>query len=232
MRLAVLADVHADVRALRDALAQAERLGCKQALCAGDVVGYGRFPEECVATIAGRRIPCVRGNHDRWAANPAPGSSTALLSSEALVYLGGLPSVWKKVVEGVRLAMCHGSPKSDMDVIHPGTLIASEVRGLLEGTEADVLICGHSHAAAVVLDLGGGMIVNPGALLREPARSHDPAAVRFDRLRRTFVADARAQRGTFGVLDLPDKTFTLHLAGDGSELPVPVVKTGIVDRWR
>ena len=232
MRLAILADVHADVLALREALAQAERLGCKQVLCAGDVVGYGRFPEECVATIGGRRIPCVRGNHDRWAANPAPGSSTGPLSSEALEYLGGLPCVWKEVVEGVRLAMCHGSPKSDMDVVHPGTLTSTEVCGLLEATEADVLICGHTHAAAVVLDVGGGMIVNPGALLREPARSNDPAAVRFDRQRWTFVEDRRAQRGTFGILDLPDKRFTLHLAADGSEVPVPVVKTGIVDRWR
>jgi putative phosphoesterase len=232
MRLAVFSDVHADVRALRDALAQAQRLGCKQAVCAGDLVGYGRHPEECVAMIYGRNIPCVRGNHDRWAANPAPGSTTTVLSGESLAYLGGLPMVWQKVVEGVRLAICHGSPKSDMDVIHPGNLTSSEVRELLAATEADVLVCGHTHAAAVVQDVGGGLIVNPGALLREPVRANDPVPVRLDRRHRAFVEDVNAQRGTFGVLDLPDKNFTLHLAADGSEQPVPVIKTGIVDRWR
>ena len=233
MRLAVIADVHADARALRDALAQAERLGCKQMVCAGDTVGYGLFPEETVTLLCGRNIPCVRGNHDRWAANPAvAGSSTGPLSSHALVYLGGLPRVWMKVIDGVRLAMCHGTPTSDMDGLHPGTLTSAEVRGLLEATLADVLIAGHTHAASVVRDVGGGLLVNPGALLREPGVGGGPAPVRFDNRRRAFVEDANAQRGTFGVLDLPDKTFTLHLAADGSELPVPVVTTGVIDRWQ
>jgi putative phosphoesterase len=232
MRLAVIADVHADLHALRDALAQAERLGCRQAICAGDLVGYGGSPEETVALVCGRNLPCVRGNHDRWAINPAMGGElTSELSGDALVYLGRLPVVWKKVVEGVRLAMCHGNPTSDMDGIHPGTLISAEAQSLLAATQADVLVCGHTHAAAVVVDKGGGMIINPGALLREPA-GHAPSPVRFDKQRRTFVEDGRAPRGTFGVLELPDRRFTLHLAADGSELPVPVVKTGVVDRWR
>jgi hypothetical protein len=156
---------------------------------------------------------------------------TAQLGSDALAFLGGLPLVWRKVVDGVRLAMCHGTPESDMDSLHPGTLISAEVRRLLDATSADVLVCGHTHAAAVVLDAGGGMIVNPGALLRDPAGSA-PGPMRFDKQRRTFVEDARAPRGTFGVLALPDRTFTLHLAADGSEVPIPVVKTGVVDRWR
>jgi predicted phosphodiesterase len=57
MRLAVISDVHADIHALRDALAQAQRLGYKQTICAGDIVGYGRFPEEAVGLIGGRGIP-------------------------------------------------------------------------------------------------------------------------------------------------------------------------------
>jgi len=233
MRLAVIADVHADVHALRDALGQAKRLGCAQVVCAGDAVGYGLHPEETVAILLARAIPCVRGNHDRWAANPTtPGSSTGRLATETLAYLGELPNVWKKVVEGVRVAVCHGTPKSDMDGIHPGTLISAEAQALLTATASDVLISGHTHAAAVVQDIGGGMIVNPGALLREPSGGGAPAPVRFDKRRRAFIEDMAAPRGTFGILELPAKTFTLHLASDGSELPVPTVKTGVVDRWR
>jgi predicted phosphodiesterase len=231
MRLAVFADVHADVHALRDALAQAARLGCRQCLCAGDAVGYGRYPEETVALLGGRNIPCVRGNHDRWAANPdAPGATTGRLSNEALAYLGGLPGVWKQVVEGVRLAMCHGTPTSDMDGIQPGTLTSAEARHLLATTGADVLITGHTHAAAAVRDVGGGLLVNPGALLREPAGA-DPRPVRFDRRLRKFFEDTHTPRGTFGVLTLPDRTITLHSVTDGSELPMPVVRTGMVEYW-
>jgi predicted phosphodiesterase len=232
MRIAVIADVHADVRALRDALAQAERLHCKQALCVGDTVGYGQHPEETVALLSGRNIPCVRGNHDRWATNPAmAGAQAGLLSDDSLVFLGGLPRVWRKVIDGVRLAMCHGTPTSDMDGIHPGTVTSADVRGLLAATEADVLLVGHTHAPAAIVDVGGGMIVNPGALLREPAVGTDRAAVLYHQRKRAFVEDESASRGTFLVLDLPGKTFTLHLAHDGREIPMPTVRTGVVDRW-
>jgi len=232
MRIAVFADVHADVRALRDALAQAERLGCKHAICAGDAVGYGQSPEETVALLCGRNIPCVRGNHDRWATDPAKaGQVTGRLSDASLEYLGNLPRVWKQVREGVRLAMCHGTPTSDMDGIHPGEVTSAEVQRLLAATEADVLIVGHTHAAALIVDVGGGMIVNPGALLREPAEKASPAPVLYHQRRRKFIEDAAAPRGTFGVLDLPSKTFTLHLAKDGSEIPVPTARTGVVDGW-
>ncbi|HJX52260.1 MAG TPA: metallophosphoesterase family protein [Polyangia bacterium] len=82
MRLAVIADVHADIHALRDALAQAERLGCTAVVCAGDLVGYGLFPMKTINLLRERKIPCVRGNHDRWATDPKmPGASSGLLST-------------------------------------------------------------------------------------------------------------------------------------------------------
>ena len=105
------------------------------------------------------------------------------------------------------------------------------MRALLQATEADVLIAGHTHAPAMVRDVGGGLLLNPGALLREGGRGA-PAPVRYDWRRRTFVEDERAHPGTFGVLELPDKHFTLHLASDGGELPVPTVQTGVVEHWQ
>lgn len=231
MRLALIADVHADVAALRDALAMAARLGCKQVLCAGDTVGFGSHPEETVALLCGRAIPCVRGNHDRWAANPAQSGALAThLSSDALLYLGGLPQTWNQAVEGVRLAMCHGLPTSDMEAVEPGKLTSADVRALLAATGADLLICGHAHAPFQVVDVAGGMIVNPGLLMREPGR-RAPPKVRLHPRRLEFVEDPAAP-STFAVLDLPSKRITLHDAHDGSELPLPTVRTGVVGQWR
>ena len=233
MRLAVIADVHADIHALRDALAQAERLGCTAVVCAGDLVGYGLFPMQVINLLRERKIPCVRGNHDRWAEDPnMAGSSSGLLSDDAMTFLAGLPRVWNKVIDGVRVAMCHGTPKSDMDSVVPGMTTADDVRRWLAAVGADVLIVGHSHAPFVLSDVGGGLIVNPGALLRDRAGDAVPAPVIFDPQKGTFVQAQAAPRGTFGILELPAKHFTVHLASDGSEVPVPVVKTGITDRRR
>ena len=233
MRLAVIADVHADIHALRDALAQAERLGCTAIVCAGDLVGYGPFPMQVISLLRERKIPCVRGNHDRWAEDPnMAGSSSGLLSADGMAFLAGLPRVLNSVVDGVRVAMCHGTPRSDMDSVVPGMATADDVRRWLAAVGADVLIVGHSHAPFVLSDVGGGLIVNPGALLRERASGAIPAPVIFDPQKGTFVQAQAAPRGTFGILELPSKRFTVHLASDGSEVPVPVVKTGVTDRRR
>ena len=233
MRLAVISDVHGDVQALRDALAQAERLGCDAVVCAGDLVGYGVFPEETIAILRARNLPCVRGNHDRWAADPnMAGGSSGLLSDDALAYLTSMPRTWNAVMEGVRVAMCHGTPKSDMDGVVPGMATTDDVRRWLAATKAEILIVGHTHAPCVISDIGGGLIVNPGALLRDRRGGDIPAPVIFDPGKGTFVESQTAPRGTFGVLDLPAKRFTVHLATDGSEVLVPVVKVGVTDLRR
>ena len=67
MRLGLIADIHADHRALGTALRQLDALGVETILCAGDLVGYGSHADEAVALVRARAIPCVRGNHDRWA---------------------------------------------------------------------------------------------------------------------------------------------------------------------
>lgn len=66
-RLAIISDVHADVHALRDALAQIDKLKVDQILCCGDLVDYGLFPEETLTLLRERGVVAIRGNHDRWA---------------------------------------------------------------------------------------------------------------------------------------------------------------------
>lgn len=227
-RIAVISDVHADVAALRDALAQAERLGCERMLCAGDLVGYGLFPEETVVLVRDRNVTCICGNHDRWATDPAmSGSSAGLLSGDSLTYLANLPRVWTGTLDGVRLAMCHGTPKSDMDGVRPGTASSADVHHWLETAGSEVLIVGHTHAPGVIEDIAGGLIVNPGALAREGI--HLPL-VTVDSPDSNCIGERTAPRGTFGILDLPEKRFTVHAAADGSEVRVTAVKTGVTDR--
>ena len=61
-RLAIITDVHADVHALRDALAQIDKLGVDQILCCGDLLDYGFYADAIVmrrskpSTAAGTRL--------------------------------------------------------------------------------------------------------------------------------------------------------------------------------
>ena len=210
MRLAIISDLHADLPNLQRALAQADHFGCSVIVCAGDVVDGEPFPEETIALLQERKIPCIRGNHDRWAIgagravepngvlSSAPYDASGFgLSRSAVRYLAALPTYWEATLAGVRIAIHHGRSGSDMKGVYPD-LDRAEARTLLEAAGADILLLGHTHEPFVA-ELGdGGMIANPGALW-------GPGG------------------GTFGVLDLVERSFRVFRAG-GGEVQIPRVR--------
>ncbi len=64
VRIAFLADIHANLHALKAALKDIARAGMDQLVSLGDVVGYGAHPAECVDLLRKVRCGGVMGNHD------------------------------------------------------------------------------------------------------------------------------------------------------------------------
>ncbi len=201
-RLAVLSDVHADVASVRSALAQAQRLGCEHVVCNGDIVDYGHFPEETIALLAEQGIPCIRGNHDRWALE-RPDESR--LSGPALDWLGGLGTAWELTLEGVSLYGCHASPRSDMAGIDPAQATAGELSAMLDRVGVDILVVGHTHIAFEITLTHGRRILNPGSSLTD-GTGHPSHLVR--------------ECGTFGILELPSRRWTVQRVDDGREVEI------------
>ena len=214
-KLGVITDVHADLGALQAALGELDDLGVDQIVCAGDIVDGGDQPEQVIALLREREIPCIKGNHDRWAVmrhdNGEPeheGDGRKLkLRSETVAWLSALPTRWDSTIEGVRVAVRHGTPKSDMDGIYPDAA-GSELSRWCEQAEADVLIAGHTHIPIVKHVAGGKLVVNPGALWRgaeafEAAMLLDPAGGHAR-------PAERAQGGCCGVLELPSTRWTQY----------------------
>ena len=207
-RLAIFSDVHGDLHALDLALASARKLGCTRFLCAGDVVDFGLFPDEVIARLRELDIPTVRGNHDRWAVTgqgEAGGSSWAAdLSSDSKRWLRELPERWTGTIGGVRVLMTHARPGSDMHGIDAEGITADEVRPMFAKAGADVVVVGHTHEPFELVLPAWGSVVNPAAVLRDPAPgAENPPAT-----------------GTFGVLELPTRRFTVHRVGDGAEVEI------------
>ncbi|MBI5487051.1 MAG: metallophosphoesterase family protein [Deltaproteobacteria bacterium] len=233
-RIGIIADVHADVHALQDALRHLDGIGCDSILCAGDVVGYGLFPEETIALLRDRKIVCVRGNHDRWAlgdgsprdpngdGKPHDASGWSL-SKAARRFLLNLPRSWHGLIDDVRVGMCHGTPRSEIEGVFLDQVTGHLLQRWLNLAEADLLIVGHSHEPFRLVSPGGGVVVNPGVLLRAPLGDADEVRMVFDVKKGSFRAIAKPPTGTFGVLELPSRRFTVHLASDGSEVEIPGV---------
>ncbi len=181
--------------------------GATRSSSAGDIVDYGCFPDETIALLASRKIPTIRGNHDRWAlhSNNESGASASrgLLSPASKAWLRELPTKWETSVDGVRIAVHHGRPpKSDMDPVFPADLRLEDGRRLLDAAEADVLVVGHTHIAFALEVVGRGWIVNPGATLRDPAvRGESPPATAL-----------------FGVLTLPSVVLSVRSVTTAAEV--------------
>lgn len=186
MRIAFITDVHADVHALRAALASIDAMGCDHIVCGGDLIDYGLFPEETLALLRERKIVSIRGNHDRWAVKDGHDMSGWDLTAGAFAYLAALPTSWMRVIEGVRVALAHARPQSDVKGI---ALDAPEweLANLLDDAGADVLVVGHTLVPFIRRVGCDRFVVNPGALLRDPSPGVDVATP-----------------GTFAILEIVD----------------------------
>ncbi len=179
-KIGVIADIHADIEALKIAL---DRLynyhRVNLIMCAGDLTGYGKEPNAVIELIRSQRIITVRGNHD------AP---SADISPENADYLRALPFHWGGEVEGVRLFMCHGRPNITFMGFHPDYVTDDELNDLLTSLEADVVIAGHTHIP-MVKKVEKGYVINPGAV---------------------YARSLEGSSHSYGVLHLPAVEFKLY----------------------
>jgi predicted phosphodiesterase len=169
MRLGLLADIHGDMRALEAALRRLETLAVDRLVCGGDLVGYGSEPDAVVAEIRDRGMPCIRGNHDRWAIERrqmlgVTGWKTAELRDDTWEFLGRLPPSVRIGSPDCVVEFHHGSPASDMEFVTAYKPLPPSVQEFWDKSDARVLVLGHTHIPMIVRG-PRGMVVNPGSVL-------------------------------------------------------------------
>jgi putative phosphoesterase len=175
MRVAVLADIHGNLPALEAVLADVALTDADLLMICGDVAS-GPLPIETLDVLrALHRARFVRGNADRGLVTafdgeklprlpgPAVDWCASQLSREHRDFLASFTEPVAVDVDGVgRVLFCHGSPRSDEEMMTAETP-DSRLREFLSGVEADVVVCGHTHMPFDrVVD--GVRIVNPGSV--------------------------------------------------------------------
>jgi putative phosphoesterase len=177
MRIAIIADIHANLVALEAVLAQIERDAVAQIVCLGDLASRGPHPAAVVERVRALGIAAVRGNTDRrlpelrrdeivdgrpeWMVE-VDRWCAAQLSNSDVAYMQALPESLRVALGGIELFCCHGSPRSDEDNILPGTPVET-LDAWLAGITSDVIVVGHTHESMVRRhrDI---TIVNPGSV--------------------------------------------------------------------
>jgi putative phosphoesterase len=219
MKIALLADIHANFPALEKALEVSQTEGVEWFLVAGDLVGYYPFPGEVVDAVQERlanRACIVMGNHDHkvvtgeefhesFSATTIARWQRRVLNEGQLDFLRGLPQKIYHHMNGCRFLIVHGSPRAPLS----GRITSIDQ---LETVDADIVVFGHTHKPAL-LKKGEVLWVNPGSVGQ--SRDGDP-------------------RGSMAIINLPElevRFIRFHYAIRPIEERWPAIRSlGLDDR--
>ncbi len=187
MRVAALYDIHGNLPALEAVLAELALVQPDLIVAGGDMAAGPMARETLNRLISlGEGVRLLRGNTDREIVDHYDARSTSKTHDEDDVWarriewaarqvteaqrdlLAALPATLTIEVDGLGATLfCHGSPRSDDEVI---TRVTPHQRldGILAGVTESVVVCGHTH---VQFDRthAGKRVINAGSvgLLRE-----------------------------------------------------------------
>jgi len=152
MRYLILSDVHANIDALEQVLADAARHGAHRVLLLGDLVGYNADPNGVIARIKGLAVEAaVRGNHDRVAAGlgtPAnfnaaavsmAAATSAMLTQESRDYLRRLPP--GPIAVSPLVEICHGTPFDEDEYVFDRL----DAVNAIQSASRPLCLFGHTH---------------------------------------------------------------------------------------
>ncbi|HLJ59168.1 MAG TPA: metallophosphoesterase family protein [bacterium] len=176
MRVAIISDVHGNVRALEAVLAAVRARGpFDEIVNGGDLALGGPRPREAMEALRALGYPTVVGNTDQWLvggvdALEAPPPLHAVrdwarrrLGSEDLAYLRVLPMSHRiEPAGGPPLVIVHATPTSTMVSVNPDAP-AEMLADMLAQAQTRALAYGHIHKA-YVREVGDAVVVNVGSV--------------------------------------------------------------------
>ena len=180
MRIAAIYDVHGNLPALEATLAEVDALGPDLILVGGDVAG-GPMPRATLDRLIALadRAQFIRGNGDRevvafYDGHPSTGQDEnpfAAVSAWAATqitraqrdFLASFAETAVLDVEGLgQVLFCHGSPRSDQEMITSATP-EHRLKAMLRGVPQMTVVCGHTHMQ-FERGLNGKRVINAGSV--------------------------------------------------------------------
>jgi putative phosphoesterase len=173
--VAALYDVHGNLPALEAVLTELETIEPELVVVGGDVVS-GPMPRETLDLLLalGERAVFIRGNADRQAVERRAPSGDDVwtardrwageqLTEEQRSVLMRLPETARIGVAGLGpVLFCHGSPRSDEEIVTRATP-EERLREILAGVDERVVVLGHTHVQ-FDREVAGRRVVNAGSV--------------------------------------------------------------------
>lgn len=156
MKIAVLSDVHSNIEALEAVTKDARGWGASKYLVAGDVVGYGANPNECINLLKELAVSSIAGNHDWGVIEKTSISYFNYVAREAVIWTRkNLSLKSRRYLEDLPLTLtAEEISLSHANFIHPESweyvLTLHQARKEFEGFSGLLGVIGHSHVPFIV----------------------------------------------------------------------------------
>jgi len=208
MEIAFISDIHSNLEAFQIVLKKIKKMKIDKIFCAGDVVGYGANPSECIKIIKDLKIPCVKGNHDyavvskdtSWFNPYAAGAiqwQFEQLNKIEIEFLDNLPERITMTIENLKVYMVHGSPKNPIwEYVYEENVGEEFVKEL----DCDILIIGHTHIP-FIKKLKSCLVINAGSVGQPRDGINKASFIIFD----TEKFDAKIMRLEYDIKTSAEK---------------------------
>jgi putative phosphoesterase len=175
MLIGLISDIHGNAPALEAVLHHLHGR-VDRVLFMGDFAGYYPFVNECIEMMPAEIVTGVRGNHDqilldflstgglpenyRDKYGSALERSVLSLSDASKKYLSNLPIQQHLKIEGLSIAIMHGSPWDPLNGrVYPDFLDWHR----FNSCNHDIILIGHTHYS-LEKKIGDMTIINPGSV--------------------------------------------------------------------
>lgn len=167
VKLAIFSDIHANLTAMQVVAVHILAQRYDGVYCLGDIGGYAGEPNETQAVIAAMGCPTIMGNYDEGVgfnkedcgchyikpfdiemSNVSFLWTRANTTEENKAWLRELPREIRLDVEGKRVLLCHGSPRSTTEYLFENRsegFLKQFTAGGKDDAQADVIVFGHTH---------------------------------------------------------------------------------------
>lgn len=182
VRIAILADVHANLPAFSAVLVDARWRGCERVYHVGDLIGIGPYPAEVIDLARSNGIICVQGNHEAWVTTGLPPDPIPGLQDDAELmhqhwthsrldqarrdFIRGLPHAISETINGIHLVVVHFALAADGRSLKDASPRwgDAEILDLFADTPGALVCFGHLHGRRFNCAYHGRHFLNPGAV--------------------------------------------------------------------
>lgn len=186
MKIAIISDIHGNMEALDAVLKDIEKQNCDKIFCLGDIAMAGPEPLKLVKKIKemslNENFVIIQGNTDEKLGTYDKNFEEILdknipvmanayradlkeLSDDDKKFLSSLPEKLILKENGVKIMLCHGSPRKNDENITTD-IDLNLLQKITNDVNADVIFCGHTHVPCGFVTENEKTIVNVGSVGR------------------------------------------------------------------